>query len=80
MKINNTLIVTDKGKVFGWGNAEYGQLPVEDDNSQINIATELTDCEKLGQVVDIAAGGSFCMMLTSKNFFSFKIIFFLILE
>ncbi|KAK0095821.1 hypothetical protein PV326_007295 [Microctonus aethiopoides] len=61
------LALSDKGHVFGWGNAEYGQLPVEGDNRQINIATELEDCAKLGQIVDIASGGSFCMILTSTG-------------
>lgn len=66
IKMNENIPVTDKGKVYGWGNAEYSQLPVRDDSYQINIATEL-DTRELGHIVDIAAGGSFCMALNSKH-------------
>lgn len=59
---------TDKGQVFGWGNSEYGQIPSLVDNHQINIATEIQECRSLGHIVDIAAGGSFCMVLNSKKF------------
>lgn len=62
--MNENISITDKGKVYGWGSSEYGQLPVKN-NCQINIATEL-DTRKLGHIVDIAAGGSFCMALNSK--------------
>lgn len=61
------LALSDKGKVYGWGNAEYGQLPVQGDNRQINIATEIEDCADLGHIVDIASGGSYCMVLTSEG-------------
>ncbi|XP_033209624.1 RCC1-like G exchanging factor-like protein [Belonocnema kinseyi] len=57
------LALSDKGRVFGWGNAEYGQLPNKSGTQQINIATELELCRGLGRIVDIAAGGSFCMVL-----------------
>lgn len=42
---------------------------MDGDNRQINIATELEDCTKLGQIVDIASGGSFCMILTSTDYY-----------
>ncbi|XP_046618884.1 RCC1-like G exchanging factor-like protein isoform X1 [Neodiprion virginianus] len=61
------LALSDKGTVFGWGNSEYGQLPSLVDNHQINIATEIQECRSLGHVVDIAAGGSFCMVLNSDG-------------
>lgn len=57
------LALSDKGKVFGWGNSEYGQIPAKDDNQQINIATEIEACKNLGRIIDIASGGSFCMVL-----------------
>ncbi|XP_014229550.1 RCC1-like G exchanging factor-like protein [Trichogramma pretiosum] len=60
------LALSDKGKVFGWGNAEYSQLPCGD-NQQINIATELKFCEELGSIKDIASGGSFCMVLNDEG-------------
>ncbi|KAJ8683487.1 hypothetical protein QAD02_019279 [Eretmocerus hayati] len=61
------LALSDKGKVFGWGNIEYSQLPADGDNQQINIATEVKMCEKLGRIVDIASGGSFCMVLNDEG-------------
>lgn len=64
--VDCVLALSDKGKVYGWGNAEYGQLPVKEDNYQINIATEL-DIQELGHIIDIAAGGSFCMVLNSNG-------------
>lgn len=61
------LALSDKGKVYGWGNSEYGQLPIEGDNHQVNIATELHTCQNLGHITDIAAGGCFCMVLSSDG-------------
>lgn len=61
------LALNDKGKVFGWGNSEYGQLLGINGNCQINIATELDKCNEIGHIVDIAVGGSFCMILTNTG-------------
>ncbi|XP_043277247.1 RCC1-like G exchanging factor-like protein [Venturia canescens] len=61
------LAFSDKGKVFGWGNSEYGQLPGKGDNHEINITTELVIPSEVGHVVDIPAGGSFCMLLNSTG-------------
>ncbi|XP_034943327.1 RCC1-like G exchanging factor-like protein [Chelonus insularis] len=62
------LALSESGKIYGWGNSEYGQLPNRgDDNFQINTAIELSDCAKLGKIIDIAAGGSFCMLLTESG-------------
>jgi hypothetical protein len=66
--ILNYVFFLDKGKVFGWGNTEYGQIPMHKDNQQVNVATELKICDDLGYIVDIASGGSFCMVLNSKLF------------
>ncbi|XP_011864274.1 PREDICTED: Williams-Beuren syndrome chromosomal region 16 protein homolog [Vollenhovia emeryi] len=60
------LALSDKGKVYGWGNSEYGQLPARGDTYQINVATEL-DTQELGHITDIAAGGSFCMVLNNDG-------------
>jgi len=65
--MSKTISIVDKGKVYGWGNSEYGQLPVREDSYQINIATEL-DTQELGHIIDIAAGGCFCMILNSKYY------------
>ncbi|XP_058801821.1 RCC1-like G exchanging factor-like protein [Phymastichus coffea] len=61
------LALSDKGTVFGWGNSEYSQLPAIGDSQQINIATEIKMCSGLGQIVDIASGGSFCMVLNNEG-------------
>ncbi|XP_047356984.1 RCC1-like G exchanging factor-like protein isoform X2 [Vespa velutina] len=61
------LALSDKGKVFGWGNSEYGQLLMDSDNYQVNIATELNIPKEVGHIVDIAAGGCFCMILNSSG-------------
>ncbi|XP_046824004.1 RCC1-like G exchanging factor-like protein [Vespa crabro] len=61
------LALSDKGKVFGWGNSEYGQLLMDSDNYQVNIATELNIPKEVGYIVDIAAGGCFCMILNSSG-------------
>jgi alpha-tubulin suppressor-like RCC1 family protein len=66
------MFLADKGKVYGWGNSEYGQLPTKDDNSQINIATELKICQEMEPITDIAAGGCFCMILNSKYYLIFS--------
>lgn len=65
-RYEENIFAVDKGKVYGWGNSEYGQLPIKDDNCQVNIATEVNMCQELGHITDIAAGGSFCMVLNSK--------------
>ncbi|CAG5101737.1 Similar to Rcc1l: RCC1-like G exchanging factor-like protein (Mus musculus) [Cotesia congregata] len=61
------LALSESGKVYGWGNSEYGQLPVQTDNYQVNTAIELSDFSEFGHVVDVAAGGSFCMALTETG-------------
>ncbi|CAK9828632.1 RCC1-like G exchanging factor-like protein [Anthophora retusa] len=61
------LALSDKGKVFGWGNSEYGQLLIDTETQQINIATEINVLEKLGHIVDIACGGCFCMVLNNAG-------------
>lgn len=61
------LALSDKGKVFGWGNSEYGQLLMDSNNCQINIATELNIPKEVGHIVDIATGGCFCMILNSSG-------------
>ncbi|XP_006621692.1 RCC1-like G exchanging factor-like protein isoform X2 [Apis dorsata] len=61
------LALSDKGKVFGWGNSEYAQLFVEDGNQQVNIATEIDKLKHLGHIIDIACGGCFCMVLNNTG-------------
>lgn len=62
------LFPIEKGQVFGWGNSEYGQLETIGDTQQINVPQMLTAKTKgLGRIVDIAAGGSFCMILNGLS-------------
>lgn len=61
-------IFKDKGEVFGWGNTEYGQLNSENDSTlQYNTSRALSKCNSLGKIIDIAAGGSHCLLLNGKN-------------
>lgn len=57
---------TDKGEVFGWGNSEYGQLPCTEDNQQINKPRYVECTKGLGRIVDIASGGSICLVLNGE--------------
>lgn len=65
---DTVLALTDRGEVFGWGNTEYGQLATDsDENPQINLPMHLSFLKDCGKIVDIAAGGSFCMVLNENG-------------
>lgn len=53
---------SDKKEVFGWGNSEYNQLNLGE-IQQINSPIHLKMVEKCGKIIDIATGGSVCMVL-----------------
>lgn len=55
--------VLDRGELFGWGNSEYGQLASDTDAQQINTPKYVQMAKACGKIVDIAAGGSFCLAL-----------------
>ena len=59
------LLYADKGEVFGWGNSEYNQFSMVTDEQQINLPVKL-DLGPIGKVIDIASGGSICMVLNGK--------------
>ncbi|XP_026472586.1 RCC1-like G exchanging factor-like protein isoform X2 [Ctenocephalides felis] len=61
------LALNDKGDVFGWGNSEYGQLCQGNEVQQVNTPRHLPFCRKLGKIVDIAAGGSMCGVVTEQG-------------
>lgn len=65
----NKNLITDKGEVFGWGNAEYGQLECIGDNQQLNLPQFIQSTKGLGKIIDIASGGSNCCILNGKNFY-----------
>ncbi|XP_058461098.1 RCC1-like G exchanging factor-like protein [Malaya genurostris] len=65
---DTVLALTDKGDVFGWGNTEYGQLLTKsDENPQINSPRYLPFLKGCGRIVDIAAGGSYCLALNDSG-------------
>lgn len=62
------LALNDKGEVFGWGNSEYGQLDDADNApTQVYKPRALTLTKSIGKIKDIAAGGSFCMILNEEG-------------
>ncbi|CAG9808552.1 unnamed protein product [Chironomus riparius] len=61
------LAMNDKGEVFGWGNSEYNQILLDSDEQQINVPLHLKYLKNIGKVTDIAAGGSFSMILNDEG-------------
>ena len=61
------LALNDKGEVFGWGNSEYGQFQSVTDEQQLSTPTKLNINEFVGKVIDIAAGGTICMVLNDNH-------------
>jgi len=62
------LLFSENGEVFGWGNSEYSQLHMATEEQQVNSPVKL-DLGEVGKVLDIASGGSMCMVLNGKNSF-----------
>lgn len=60
------IAINDKGQVFGWGNTEYGQLFCND-IQQLSVPRHLKKCEKLGKAVDVASGGSACLLVNDSG-------------
>jgi hypothetical protein len=61
------LALNDKGEVFGWGNSEYNQILLDSNEQQINVPIQLKYLNKLGKIIDVAAGGSFSMILNEEG-------------
>ena len=57
----------DNGEVFGWGNSEYSQLDMATDEQQVNSPVKL-NLGDVGKVLDVASGGSMCMVLNGKSY------------
>lgn len=64
--VDCVLALNDTGDVFGWGNSEYGQLECIDDVQQINSPQYISALKGIGKIIDIAAGGSYCLVLNGK--------------
>ena len=60
------LALNDQGEVFGWGNSEYGQFNSVTGEQQLSRPTKLDVDKTVGKVVDIASGGSICMVLNGN--------------
>ncbi|KAL4704416.1 hypothetical protein ACJJTC_000415 [Scirpophaga incertulas] len=62
------LALNDKGELFGWGNSEYGQVPMATKQHQVNMSYALLNYTKgLGKIMDIASGGSFCLIVNEQG-------------
>lgn len=68
--MNTFLCISDKNQVFGWGNSEYNQLDLSGGIQQINTPIHLKMTEECGKIVDVANGGSACMVLNGILVFS----------
>ena len=64
MLFTNLFLILDDGELFGWGNNEYGQLV---GIKEIQLAVPYTVKHNVpGKIIDIAVGGSFCLVLTGE--------------
>lgn len=63
----NCIFFLDKGDVFGWGNVEYAQVTLPKESQQLSYPTHLKMLQKLGPIKDVGAGGSLCVVISSKN-------------
>lgn len=67
-------VFVDKNEVFGWGNSEYNQLDLHGGIQQTNTPIHLQNTKKCGKVIDIASGGSACMVLNGITHDFLKLI------
>ncbi|KAL9962351.1 hypothetical protein ACROYT_G031445 [Oculina patagonica] len=58
------LALSDEGEVFSWGNNEYGQLAIDSEEEQFAVPTRASLLNNLPKIAQVAAGGSFCVVLT----------------
>ena len=68
--ITKKFVFPDNGDVFGWGNSEYSQLHMATEEQQVNSPVKL-NLGDVGKVLDVASGGSMCMVLNGKNYLIF---------
>lgn len=62
-----SLALTTDGTVFGWGNTEYQQLGANTTKTQVAAPKVIPSDLFKGRVVQVAAGGSFSLFLTSDG-------------
>ncbi|EDV26209.1 uncharacterized protein TRIADDRAFT_56074 [Trichoplax adhaerens] len=64
---DTVLALADDSSVYGWGDTEYSQLQFDDDAKQICLPKRISlDCIK-EKIVQVAAGGSFCLACTETG-------------
>jgi alpha-tubulin suppressor-like RCC1 family protein len=61
------LALNKKGEVFGWGNAEYGQITTPQNEQQVCHPTYIKSLQSVGKVQDVSAGGSFCTVVNDRG-------------
>lgn len=63
------LAINERGDLFGWGNSEYAQFRrlLGQDDAQFNVPRHLKLRNVPGKIVDIAAGGTLCSLLTDTG-------------
>lgn len=70
---DTSIVWTRRGRVWGWGNSEYGQALVGGEAiDRLDVPTEATDALKQAlapgaRVVDVKLGGSFVVILDSES-------------
>ena len=60
------LALSERGEVFCWGNSEYGQLRTVTSEQQVSQPT-LLPTPGLGRVLDVASGGTVCLLLSEEG-------------
>ncbi|KAF7279900.1 hypothetical protein GWI33_006605 [Rhynchophorus ferrugineus] len=55
------MALSEKGDVFGWGNTEYGQMSLPDDEQQLCHPTHIKMLQGHGKFKSVASAGSFCL-------------------
>lgn len=65
---DTVLALDSEGQVYGWGNSEYQQLGLVSGEQQVHTPTHLPLHKYgVGKVIDLAAGGTHCMVLDHEG-------------
>ncbi|KAK2720141.1 hypothetical protein QYM36_004148 [Artemia franciscana] len=69
------LAINGNGDLFGWGNNEYGQLNSATEDMQLNVSRILKLPPYVGKIIDIAVGGTVCIILNGEYVLFFNLRF-----
>ncbi|XP_030762553.1 RCC1-like G exchanging factor-like protein isoform X2 [Sitophilus oryzae] len=61
------MAINEKGDAFGWGNTEYGQITLPNNDQQLSNPTHIAMLNPIGKIKSVASGGSFCLALNEKG-------------